>query len=217
MGALLLLIALVTGALVFIRPSDLLRDLTWGQLFIPFAGDGRWLTPIGAVAMGAALLFLVRCVTARRPLVDLRSWWRSMREADLLGAVYLAVALGGVILAFATADPAVELFADQGWWYLAASLVSSVAFVVHIRGAERPLVPARDAAAHARLGLGPGQLLRRSRPDRRRGRHPAVRAHHDLPRLPARRRAGAGAVPARAPGRRGGRAATSPAGSAPGW
>ena len=140
-GALLLLIALVTGALVFIRPSDLLRDLTWGQLFIPFAGDGRWLTPIGAVAMGAALLFLVRCVTARRPLVDLRSWGRSMREADLLGAVYLAVALGGVILAFATADPAVELFADQGWWYLAASLVSSVAFVVHIRGAERPLVP----------------------------------------------------------------------------
>ncbi len=140
-GALLLLIALVTGALVFIRPSELLRDLTWGQLFIPFAGDGRWLTPIGAVAMGAALLFLVRCVTARRPLVDLRSWWRSMREADLLGAVYLAVALGGVILAFATADPAVELFADQGWWYLAASLVSSVAFVVHIRGAERPLVP----------------------------------------------------------------------------
>ncbi|HET9421711.1 MAG TPA: MFS transporter [Nocardioides sp.] len=140
-GALLLLVALVTGALVFVRPSQLLRDLTWGQLFIPFAGEGRWLTPIGAVAMGAALLFLVRCVTARRPLVDLRSWWRSMRDADLLGAVYLAVALGGVILAFATADPAVELFADQGWWYLAASLVSGIAFVVHIRGAERPLVP----------------------------------------------------------------------------
>jgi MFS family permease len=140
-GAILLLIALFTGALVFIRPSALLRDLTWGQLFIPFAGDGRWLTPIGAVAMGAALLFLVRCVTARRPLVDLRSWGRSMRDADLLGAVYLAVALGGVILAFATADPAVELFADQGWWYLAASLVSSIAFVVHIRGAENPLVP----------------------------------------------------------------------------
>ena len=140
-GALLLLVTLATGALVFTRPSDLLRDLTWGQLFIPFAGDGRWLTPIGAVAMAAALLFVVRCATARRPLVDLPSWWRSMREADLLGAVYLAVALGGVILAFATADPAVELFADQGWWYLAASLVSSIAFVVHVRGAERPLVP----------------------------------------------------------------------------
>jgi MFS family permease len=140
-GAFLLLITLAAGALVFVRPSQLLRDLTWGQLFIPFAGDGRWLTPIGAVAMAAALLFLVRCATARRPLVDLPGWWRSMREADLLGAVYLAVALGGVILAFATADPAVELFADQGWWYLGASAVSAVAFVVHIRSAERPLVP----------------------------------------------------------------------------
>jgi MFS family permease len=140
-GALLLLVSLAAGALVFVRPSDLLRDLTWGQLFIPFAGDSRWLAPIGAVTIGAAVLFLVRCATARRPLVDLPSWWRSMREADLVGAVYLAVALGGVILAFATADPAVELFADQGWWYLAASLVSSIAFVVHIRGAERPLVP----------------------------------------------------------------------------
>jgi MFS family permease len=140
-GALFLLITLAAGALVFVRPPELLRDLTWGQLFIPFAGDGRWLTPIGAVAMSAGLLFLVRCGTARRPLVDLPSWWRSMRDADLLGAVYLAVALGGVILAFATADPAVELFADQGWWYLAASAVSSVAFVVHLRGAERPLIP----------------------------------------------------------------------------
>jgi MFS family permease len=140
-GALFLLITLAAGALVFVRPPDLLRDLTWGRMFVPFAGDGRWLTPMGAVAMAAALLFVVRCATARRPLVDLPSWWRTMREADLLGAVYLAVALGGVILAFATADPAVELFADQGWWYLAASLVSAIAFVVHIRGAERPLVP----------------------------------------------------------------------------
>lgn len=140
-GALLLLVTLAAGALVFVRPSQLLRDLTWGQLFIPYTGESRWLTPVGAVVIGAALLFVVRCATARRPLVDLPAWWRSAREADLLGATYLAVALGGVILAFATADPAVELFADQGWWYLAASAVSAVAFVLHVRSAERPLVP----------------------------------------------------------------------------
>ncbi len=140
-GGVFLAISLVTGSLVFVRPPSLLRDLNWGQLFIPFAGDGRWLTPIGAVAMATGLLFVVRCCTARRPLVDLPSWWRSMREADLLGAGYLAIALGGLILAFATADPAVELFADQGWWYLGAAAVSSAAFVVHLRGTERPLVP----------------------------------------------------------------------------
>ena len=74
-------------------------------------GSGRWATPVGLVAVVAALLFLVRCLTARRPLVDLRGWWAAARQADLPGALFLAAALGGVILAFATADPRVEVFA----------------------------------------------------------------------------------------------------------
>jgi hypothetical protein len=140
-GGLLLLVTLVTGALVFTQPSQLLRDLTWGQLFIPYTGDGRWLTPLGLVAMVAAVLFLVRCVTAGRPLVDLRSWVSSMRDADLTGALLLAVALGGVILAFATADPKVQVFSDQGLWYLLGSAVAATAFAVHLRRADAPLVP----------------------------------------------------------------------------
>ena len=44
-GVALVLVALAAGALVLVRPSSLLRDLTWGQLFIPFLGDGRWLSP----------------------------------------------------------------------------------------------------------------------------------------------------------------------------
>ncbi|MCW2767293.1 MAG: major facilitator superfamily 1 [Nocardioides sp.] len=141
LGLLLLAVTLVTGALVFTQPSQLLRDLTWGQLFIPYAGDGRWLTLLGIVAMAGALLFLVRCVTAARPLVDLRSWATSVREADLAGALLLAVALGGVILAFATADPKVQVFSDQGLWYLLGSAVATAAFAVHLRRAEAPLVP----------------------------------------------------------------------------
>ena len=122
------------------RPS-LVRDLTWGEYFIPFAGDGRWLTPVGMVSMVALVLFVVRCATAKRPLVDLRGWGRSAREADLTGALLLAVALGGVILAFATADPAVQVFSDQGLWYLLGSAIATVAFVLHLRRAEAPLVP----------------------------------------------------------------------------
>ncbi len=107
LGAALLLVALVAGSLVFTQPSQLLRDLTWGQLFIPFAGESRWWTPIGAIAIAAAVLFVVRCATAKRPLVDLPGWARTAREADLVGALFLAAALAGVILAFATADPKV--------------------------------------------------------------------------------------------------------------
>ena len=146
-GVLLLLVALGAGALVFVRPSSLLRDLTWGQLFIPFVADGRWLSPVGAVAIVAALLFAVRCLTARRPLVDLASWGRSLREADLLGATFLALGLAGIILAFATADVKVEVFADQGWWYLLGSAVSLVAFALHLRRTDAPLVPAGSLAA----------------------------------------------------------------------
>ena len=140
-GPLLLLIALVFGILVFVQPNELVTDLTWGEFFIPFAGDSRWLTPVGAVAIVAFLLFLVRSATASRPMVDLAGWVRTSREADLRGALLLAVALGGVILAFASADPQVQVFSDRGLWYLAISAVATVAFVLHLRSAESPLVP----------------------------------------------------------------------------
>ncbi|GAB3264846.1 MFS transporter [Nocardioides dilutus] len=138
---LLLLVALVFGALVFVQPNELVTHITWGELFLPVAGDNRWLTPVGAVAAVAFLLFLVRSATASRPLLDLPGWARSSREADLRGALLLAVALGGVILAFATADPQVQVFSDRGLWYLLVSAVATAAFVLHLRSAEAPLVP----------------------------------------------------------------------------
>ena len=140
-GLALLLLTLGAGAIVFLRPPDLLRDLTWGSLFVPFAGDGRWLTPIGAVAMGALVLLLLWCWFAPRPLLDLRSWVSILREADLVGALLLAAALGGVILAFATADPKVEVFSPRGRWYLLGAVVAGGVFVWHLRRAPRPLVP----------------------------------------------------------------------------
>ena len=142
LGALLLVACLTAGSLVFVRPAPLLRDLTWGSLFVPFIGSGRWLTPVGVVAVGAAVLFVARCFLARRPLVDGRSWARAARDADLVGALLLAVALGGVILAFATADPEIQVFSEQGWWYLVGAAVGAILFAVHVRRAERPLVPA---------------------------------------------------------------------------
>jgi MFS family permease len=141
LGLALLAVVLLAGTLVFVEPSSLLRDVTWGQLFIPVVGSSRWLTPLGLVTIGAALLLVTRCWTARRPLVDLRGWWATIREADLAGAVLLALALGGVILAFATGDPRVEVFAPQGWWYLLGALVATVVLIWHLRTEERPLVP----------------------------------------------------------------------------
>ncbi len=162
----LVLLGVATGAAVLtvLRPAALLRDLTWGGLFVGLVPDARWLTPVGLVAIGAVLLLLGWSLVARHPLLDLRGWSRTLREADVVGATYLAIALGGVILAFATADPAVELFADQGWWYLAGSAAATVALLVHLRRAADPLVPrgalsARPAWGAALVSLFVGAAL----------------------------------------------------------
>ncbi len=141
-GALLALVTVGTALLAFLEPSGLKRDLTWGQLFVPYVdGGARWITPIGLATVVAAALLVLRCLTARRPLVDLRGWARSLLDADLVGAVLFAIALAGVVLAFATADPEVAVFNPQGPWFLLGSLVAAVLLVVHLRRAERPIVP----------------------------------------------------------------------------
>ncbi|CUR58958.1 Major facilitator superfamily MFS_1 [metagenome] len=140
-GLFLLLATLASALVVFLRPSALMRDLTWGRLFIPYAGDGRWWTPIGAITVAALVLLLTWCWFARRPLLDLRGWVRVLLEADLVGALLLALALGGVILAFATADPKIEVFSPRGRWYLLGAAVATAAFTWHVRRAANPLVP----------------------------------------------------------------------------
>ncbi len=135
-------IVTAAAALLVIHPPDrLYLDLAYGRLFTPLAGSGRWLSPLGLAAIAGLVLVLVRCFTARRPLVDARSWGRSLVAADLLGASYLAVALGGIVLAFATADPEVSVFSPQGPWLLGGSAAAVVALVVHLRRGSNPLVP----------------------------------------------------------------------------
>ncbi len=140
-GSVLLVVTVGAGALVFLQPPPLMRDLTWGEMFVPYAGDSRWWTPVGTVTIVAGALFLVRVLTSSRPIVDLRGWARIAREADLKGALLLAAALSGVILAFATADPRLEVFSDRGLWYLLGGAVAAIAFVVHLRRAEAPIIP----------------------------------------------------------------------------
>lgn len=140
-GLVLLLVLVVSAVVVFLQPAALVTDITWGELFLPLVGSGRWLTPVGLVAIGAGLLLTLRCATAARPLVDVRSWTSALREADLVGAVFLATALGGVIMAFATADPQVQVFSTQGWWYLLGAAAGVVAFVLHLRRSPAPLIP----------------------------------------------------------------------------
>lgn len=141
LGGGLLLLGLVALLLTMLQPPALTTQVTVGLGFVPLAGASRWLAPVGlaAVLLGAA--FTLRCLTARRPMVDVRRWAEVARRADLLGAGLLALALAGIILAFATADPEVSVFSPAGPWLLTGSLVGAVLFGRHVRRAAEPLVP----------------------------------------------------------------------------
>jgi MFS family permease len=139
---LLLVLSLAGLVLVMRQPDDLVTSVSLGGPFVPFHAEGSiWFSQLGVATIVLALLLLARLLTAHRPLVDLRDWWRSVREADLLGAALLAVALAGVILAFATADPQVQVFSRAGPWWLAMAAVGAVLFVLHNRRAPAPLIP----------------------------------------------------------------------------
>ena len=63
------------------------------------------------------------------------------RSADLVGAGLLALALGGIVLAFASADPQVAVLSPAGPVYLAGTVLATAALVVHLRRSRQPLLP----------------------------------------------------------------------------
>ncbi len=141
LGGLLLLATLAALLLTMVQPPPLTSDLTLGLAFVPVVGESRWLGPVGIATVLLALALLGRCLTARRPLVDVRRWGDVARQADLVGAGLLALVLSGIIVAFATADPEVAVFSPAGPYLLLGSAVAAVAFVLHARRTANPLVP----------------------------------------------------------------------------
>ncbi|TDD71352.1 MFS transporter [Jiangella aurantiaca] len=141
LGAVLGLGALACAGVAVTRPASLEQSVRWGELLVPRLDGREWTTPLALAAFVLVVLFVARELTARRPLLPLRRTPAVLRAADLPGALLLGVALGGIVLTFAVADPAVELMAPSGPWLLAGSAVALVAFGWRQRRAATPLVP----------------------------------------------------------------------------
>ena len=131
-------------AVVMMQPRSLVDSVSLGGPFVSFSGENRWYSPAGVVAIVLVLLLAARLRPAR--------WAAIPRQTDVLGAVLLGLALAGVILAFATADPAVEVFSPVGPFFLGGSVVAAVLFVVRNRRTHHPLVPAGSLAAQPAWG-----------------------------------------------------------------
>jgi hypothetical protein len=152
LGALLVALAVVVLAVIMREPRELVTDVTYGLAFLPVAGGTRWLTPLALGLYGLLLLFLLRQVTARRPLVQWRSWATTARLTDLPGAVLLALSLAGIILAFASADPEVQVFSRRGPYLLIASALTAALFGWRQASARHPLVPRGALSARQAWG-----------------------------------------------------------------
>jgi hypothetical protein len=115
-------------------------------------GESRWLTPLALAVLGALVLFVAREATARRPLLSLGRWRAQAREIDLVGGGLLMVALGAVILTFASAEPEKALLAATATWLLPIAALSAALFVWRQRWAAHPLVPRGTLTARAAWG-----------------------------------------------------------------
>ncbi len=121
----------VTG-LALAAPQSLVTDVTLGAPFVPFAGQSRVATPIGVVGLG--LLVLLAVLTGPR-------WWAVLRRADLFGALLVAVALGSLVLTFASSDPEKEVVGPLGYTLLPVGALALVVLAWWHRTAADPIVP----------------------------------------------------------------------------
>ncbi|WP_238164081.1 MFS transporter [Kribbella pittospori] len=129
-------LACIALGLTITAPERLATGVTLGLPFVPFTGSSRLLTPIGVVTLVLALLWLGLVLWRTRGRLS-----AVLSQVDLVGAGLLALALAGVVLAFATADPERELMAAAGPWLLVAAAVFAVGFAIWQRRTTRAIVP----------------------------------------------------------------------------
>ena len=141
LGATLAALSLAALSLVMLAPTRLVQDVEIGRAYLPVTGESRWLTPLALATFALAALFVLRLATARRPLVDWRAWPALARETDLWGALLLTIALGAVIVTFASAEPESGGVSPAAPWLVPVAVVAAIGFVVRQRRAARPLIP----------------------------------------------------------------------------
>jgi MFS family permease len=152
LGAGLLALSLLGLSLVMLEPQRLVTGVTSGLAFLPVTGDSRWLTPVALVTYALAALLLVRQATARRPLVQWRSWGEVARSTDLVGAGLLTLALAAVIITFASAEPESGAISPAAPWLLPVAAAAAAGFAYRQRTAATPLVPRGALASRPAWG-----------------------------------------------------------------
>jgi MFS family permease len=138
--------------LVVVEPDRLTSGVTSGRAYLPLVASVGWSTPLLLLTVAATAL-LVALVW------DGGAVRRVLGGADVVGALLLGVALSGVVLAFAAADPSRQVVADRAPLLLTVTAVAAVLFVVRQRLAPEPLVPRGTLAQRPAWGALAVNLL----------------------------------------------------------
>ncbi len=140
-GIVLGALTLLALTLTLTSPERLATDVTLGLAFVPFAGTSQLATPVGLATLVLAVSFVIRELTASAPLLPIRRVPSLLRAVDFPGAALLGLALGGVVVAFAVAEPATEVLSPAGPWLLAGAVGCLAGFAIRERMTSHPVVP----------------------------------------------------------------------------
>lgn len=152
LGLLLLALMLTGVSLVLLAPHRLVTGVTTGLAYLPVTGESRWLTPLALGTAAVLVLFCVRQLTARRPLIDWRGWPSLAKQADVFGAMLFTIGLGAVIVTFASAEPENSAISASAPILLPAAAIAFVLFWLRQRTARHPLLPRRAFAERPAWG-----------------------------------------------------------------
>jgi MFS family permease len=130
--------AVAAGLLTLVAPAALANDVTLGIPFVPFVGSDRLATPLGVFTLVLLIAAFAAQATSPRNSGSFLALWR---RVDVLGALFIAVALGSLVLTFASADPEHEVVGPWGWALVPIGLLAVAAYIWRHHSARDPLVP----------------------------------------------------------------------------
>jgi MFS family permease len=138
-------LALTGLVLLLTAPAALTSSVRLGAVYVPLLAGAGWSSPLALLTVALTAAWLA--VVARPAAVG-----RLIGAADVLGAGLLGLALAGLVLAFAAADPTRQAVADQAPLLLAGTAACLVLFAIRQRRAPHPLVPGAAVAPAAAWG-----------------------------------------------------------------
>lgn len=135
----------VSFVLWMISPASLTSDVTLGLAFVPILGTS--VHPLMITTMVGAGCALGQHIRRHSAL-----WRLTTKQVDIAGALGLSLALGAIVIVFASSEPETHIISQSWAWIVPIGILGLILFGYRQRAASIPLVPAGIFANRAAWG-----------------------------------------------------------------